>query len=659
MNINEKLYSDAVSGIISEVHLVNQNHEINEYNKPGIRYLNFDSYTVTKMNSDYSCQYTYDIKSPSIDFRLKPLILDCYDTSAGKSLSDFVLSVLTAPGNIMIRSYGLDSTDYRSLLLDIKEIEINNAIIDELALITIKRYFKKLEKLTINYSNIKTECNFSNIDVDLKIQNSTIKNTRSLNDCNSKIELYHSVIEKISPTVINSKEIYFNKYQNHNLKELFLICSFPNLKKATFNPNVTTIHKSFSYEDGFTFLPFSAPNLECLFIEGSVKNFDFLYNFKNLSTITMQSKFNTFGAYYAYATDKSKRDAYYKKNQLAFNVSKILNSDMDDNTLLSNIELENIKNRISLNKQIHFTEEEKRKLLSGFDPIRDITFDNREVRKYYHLKYDILEYIDTTFSDGNQGEDKIYYMINGFVYQKHYREYCVNKNKEAKFLAFSPKYFNDMYGDVIISKNQKKPTYTVEEALKKAVSPYTHEMNIEQAKNNFLNCLESLKQCEEDLKIGHILDAEIGEGFIINYANLKKLPIEAPEILGLMEKYEVIINDIDYIRKESLIIQKKLEKLIIDNYDKFTHLEKILIYHNNDLYDLSDERRYKKFKKDIYGVEDYIDYSLIDSIDAKTNNMYSKLLNMLKLKYKLYLSIENPYNSVKVPNEFVKKMKIN
>ena len=639
-----KLSNDISSFSHSDVYILNQEGDINRQNtfeKPNIKSFKYliDGGMVIKHTKDYGCSYGYDLKSDSRIRGNRELNFTSFNGSSGLSLLDFIDSVIKGDPDIFTKMEDYVFYDIRKQLFEVVEIHVNDTIVDDMFIKTLKKYFPKLEKIRFYNCTIKSECNFSGIKQNLDFSSSVIENIRSFNSCEANINIYGSKIIRISPAVINSQEIILRDllHIDINIKELFLKCNFPDLESVQIevlkgNGNGHT----YSYENAFIYLPSSAPNLEKIIIFGKVRDLNFLTEFKYLYDFSILSSEDDMGSFLPGITSSVEREKIYERNKIQLEIEKILSPDDDEDSLLAKIELARIKklshflSRISYNESDNvFKNSDIKSLANTVDPL---------VPYYYECWYDTLVY--------KKQPSKKDYCLRPDIYHIYNNHLCVCNPSmlykiDKKQIVKAVPFIYAANGLPITFKSNFKPPRTKEEA-KRFKDNYSGNRSTNYEYERFIEELRKLSLEDKIMPLSVFLN-RINEAsyFYPTPDDFMKFGPAGRKIAYTLEADKRQDERCDYIETKVAKYISLYNKAIMNNYDSFTLEEKKQIYNNG-------------LNSDVISKNDDIDKAVLESINSKTNGMYSKYLNYIN-GFQTLCAI-NPYDNLSVDTRDIKKM---
>lgn len=656
-NIYGRLENDILNSKNLTAYYINQNNKINQINsgkKPDRDWKYYiDGYAVCARGDAFYGHYRYDKKKD----RCNPLTFRSYNKHSGLDFLKFINRILSGDESIFLQMKGLEVLDLRKSLFKIKELEIHNTEVDNFFIYMINRYFPNLESIKFRYCIIKKECDFSKIKSTILLDESAIEDFRVFNDTSADIKLSRTNINKISCTRVNSKGISFESINNLYYRQLFLKCNFPHLENLTIYPDADKI--ALCCKGEFKFLSKSAPNLENFSIQGKLDSFDFLMQLSNLLRCDIKSISDDHGSFYPDVITKRERLKLKKRNIELYEIRKILFPDEEDQYIIGSLELQRILKLAHFNKLIEYTEEEKILKDSPIEYVLNQNKDDKEVIKFYESYYDTLLLRNTeNEKDIRLGISHTYYLKNGFMYADYNREKVYTPKDK---IVFSKKFIYNFDGKPIIFMNRKKQIRTMSEALEfrrkheyKECMGRFNEEDLNYNKKNFLEWLRELYKEDEEIDVGSLIDiAEEQFDYIIQTQDFKDLGEGGRFITGSLEKCDRINKRFKDIHNKNLYFRDLINKLIVENYDKFTISEKVVLFFDSKKYWI--RKKEASMYRDFFGIEKDYNEDLIKNIDVKTGNLYSKYMKMLRVTYIQSSMLESGYR-IPVKREYIQKL---
>jgi len=648
--IFNRLYNDVIAYIKNEdVYVVKQgstNDNIHPYDNPFKHYV--DGIRISQNEKRYQA-YLYLDRGVSYSSYKDYLTFTSYDGSAGLNLLNFINSVINSANPEIVTFDGLVVKDAKRKMFNTVTLTVVSSVIDDEFIKTVAKYFHHLKKIEFQNCIIKSGCNFYKIEALMEFYGCTIENIRSFNDCKADIKLSRTGIRKICPTTINSKYVYISQSEKMiDVKKLFLSCSFPELIQFNIYPNDK--FKNYSFESDFEFLPYSAPKLEDLVIQGKVSSLEFLTKFKSLLQCSILSIYDDHSFFYTDVTDVVEKDNIFKRNKKEYEVEKILNPNKDDKYIISELEKQRILRLSHFLSTISYSEEDK-KFFQHADLIdflikKGIDLD---VGCYYKCYFDRL-YLNKQESDllaQLKYEDK-YKIINNMLY-------VYKPPERTNQIVITKKFIYSSNGMPIIFMGYRKPIRTVQEALETVKNTDIRNFNLDEF--NYHTFVDELKKYDMgDISVGEFIDY-FGETVDIRISgdNFLQFGEYGRKIAGLFEECERRNTRLDNLKSKQKIYINLMVDLFIDNYSLFSISEKAyLIMHHDDWiigsYASVNESFLSVYKK-LVPDEDEI----LESINIKTMGLYSKYLSYIKLIYRQYYMLDNPYD-VKIKELYIKKL---
>ena len=647
--IYQRLYND-ISITEPELCLYNQEGEINKQNtlkKPPIRpFRDFiDGGVVIKRNKNYSCRYTYDLKSDGHLLNNRRLEFITYDGKSGSNFMDFVDSVLKADPNIFTKVEDFVLYDVRNRLFDVAYIVVNDTIIDDAFLKIIKKYFHRLGKIVFDKCYIKSECNFDGIKTHINIVSSVIENIRSFNDCEADIDIGRSKVLNITPSNIKSSNVSISDDlgKRGNIKELFLKCNFPNLVSLHISSD-----PEYSYEDSLTYLPDSAPNLENITILGRVKDLNFLTKFKYLLDISILSEEDEHSLFLPSITSANERKKLYERNKKQLEINKILYPNEDERTLLADIEENRIKRLCHFLSRLSYTEADKIFTNDVIKTIYEKPVDPL-IPYYYECWYDTLKPKKQLESkDGFYRDDNVYRFYNNFLCE--FRTNIIHRINKKQIVKAVP-FLYATNGLPIIHKTDYKPVNSIEDAKKLVEKGYydcapSHDYEYDL----FIDLLKSYASSERKTIRANDFFGKIRSSahYFVTGDTFKSFGPAGMKISYIYDTFCRGRDRNEAIDDKILEYHKLYNALLMNYYDSFTLEEKMYIYDKGsgiNIYRYHNGPEYQ---------DNYDEEKTLKSIDEKTNGLYSKYYNYIKC-FQALKEIK-PYDDIDIPTSDIKKL---
>lgn len=620
-------------------------YDICEVLYPGIRCINFnqDSGIASIYTKNYaaSFHFTYQEESKIT----KQLNMVSFRNGTGDNLFDFLEKVKEKDLLVPIHDNGLVERDISKCLFDVMKIEISDSVIDNTCMEVIKRYFPHLKEIEFNHCQIDSSCSFKNIKADLYFEDSEIENMRSFQGCEAELSFLRVKVNKISPTIISSRKITIRsicKQQDINAYELFLKCHFEELKQLEIgNQDISD-----SFENGFFYLPFSAPKLEEVSIVGKVKDLNFLTKFKYLREISVRAIEDELGLGTAVVTDYNERRKIKERNEKAYQIRKILDLNAEDCYLIGELETERI---LKLCHFLSFLNTQKEELsttiLEEQNPYQLSKKVDSVVKSYYEYEDGIL-YSKKAPNDLEVlfGKKPQYRLLNNFLYEYQ---------RDQKKIVMAKDFIYRQDGTPIIFHHRKRQIHTPEEAIRFMFGRTTSKDDSKSYYyNRFLDYLREYP--EEDMPIECFID-KVQEEFQIDITEDTFKGLEgATEINKAIFQYNRFRRIKREIKAKQKCYKESLENLIEKNYSLFNFQEKIYLYiHREDsVIEANVAASSKEKEKFERWLED--EEGILESINQKTNGLYSKYQQYMRLTEKSY---HTKMQDIEVKKSYVKKIK--
>jgi len=618
MDIRNRLNNDVNNAILESPYFVNGFREVNKLTskegrkKEGYKDLRFgrryvNGGVVVDNNPNFNAYYQFELA-----YRSKLRHVCVYEDFVGKSsdnFKQFIDDIMTSPRLLV------DGNDLSKELDYIKNIRIRHATIDYRFVNDLKRYFHNLESIEFIECTIKADADFSKVNSTIELSGCTIEDLISFRDTESIINIYKANIKKITPCTINTPSIHIEHIEDDfyiPIKELFLKVNFPKLKELHISPGA---FKNYSYENDLIFLPYSAPNLEKLDLEGKVRNLDFLERLSHLYQYSIRSVCdNSFYDFsYPYVTDRKERIRLLKKNKELAEYLKVLHPSIPDKVLMCYAEtrrIDDLKNTFYRIKEHYDGEYED--LINGrtheFAPDQLVT--DVFMARYGcldHTKYEEPDF----FSNG-----PLYKIRNNIMYNDA-------KSWDDNHIVYATKFIYHPSGIPIMFDNMSsfKPK-TIDELKQlikdngKTDEELNREFFLESLEENQIKDYGDFDHAIEDLPF-RPTPKEV-------YAMNKRVG------MYMYEDYRFYYHS-RYISEKNDHYLDLLLSLIEDNYDKFTVEEKTYMLQHIDDYAI--RHHFYKAIDDYYFHLLAYEHYLEDDINAKTNGLYGKYKAYLKSSY--------------------------
>lgn len=615
-------------------------------NREGIfngRYI--DGGIVKMLNEDYQAIYNFEF---DYEMQNSNLIFMSFNEKSGLSFLKFINTLFLQKSEDFVKLDGLVLKDIRKKLKDVRTIKIKNSDIDYTLTKILLSYFPKLRYLEFYNCKILSSASFSNYKIEeIKMKNCIIENTLSLKDSESSLYFYYTKILKIYPVNINVDSIRFSEYELNqiNIKELFLKCSFPELRKLSITP-FEKYDNSAYYEKSFLFLPYSAPNLEELFVDGKVYSLDFLEKFKKLIYFNLRSEYTDtdIELWYPYIVNKEEKDKISKIYKTQIEEYKKRFSYTPEKYISTIVEIKNILSHTNTLRLLDVTEKEKNILLSNKNLIEyNLSIpSNFKVREYFKAKYDRLDYYKEEEPEGLviRGGTNDYEIRENILFNN------INSNFRSKIMQ-AKKFIYHISGLPIFIEEYYKPKKIDEIPVYESKDLSDEEDKI----NEFYTEIKDMP--EVDISISDFKEIfEIASLYLPSAAELSKIDKEFANYFYRYEREQAALKN---IKNKHYHYLKLINSLIYNIYDDLTFEEKAYIIVNVEIDDFLFNQNYK--------TEDYVCYitdeeKILDSLNKKTNDLFSKYLNILKETKKQYYSDYHNYSkTTMIPKQLITKLK--
>lgn len=661
--VYDKIYNDLVISKYPDIFLLNQEGDINSFNTLAKRRKTktCDGGAIINRTSDYVGRFFYDSSEMElIRYNYLSISFKSKSNHVGIDFLDYINSVLNADSNIFVRTKGLLVQDIRKYLLETRTINIYDTIVDNILVLNISKYFKKLEKIEFRNCVIKENCNFNVISSDIGLDDSVIESIQSFSSFCGSLNMIRTSINNIVPVNIYSKkiELYWVNNCNHTLlKELFLKCNFPNLKELKIRPQSRC--DNYSFEDCFKYLPYSAPKLEELLIIGKVKSLEFLTKFKYLINCSIQSIGDNMDLFCPYVTDGKERKKIKKRNKEQIEIQKILYPNDDSKFIESTLEMSRILKLIKFNQLLSYSEDEKKVLLENKDIIEYVTNNvcSDDIEYYYKPYFDSLELtkvdsdIDCIFKHGHKIK-----ILNDILYYYHSTS-LLDMVEDKKNIVLGKDFIYNTDGKpIIFSEKYSRLVNTISQAKEKMKNTEISSFDLEKYEYEIaLDVLEEFKNSKSPITLENIRFVLADRDCHISLKSLfMSLGDSGKKISYTLDYAKRLENRKKQLEQKEFMYKNLLKKSISDNYDKFSFEEKKCIYIDGDNYD--DQLCYSIYSlKNEMKIDMTVSESLFDTINIKTNGLYKKYSDILKL-----ISIQKkifgyPFD-VEVDKELIKKL---
>lgn len=626
MSVLTKMTCDVNRYLNGEVYYVNQYGVINTPNnidKNGYRNIRFptkysDGGVVVDNNEKFYAYYNYDFKGNQNTFLANMLHFQSFNGDSSKNLLTFIDNILKS--NDLVEINGLEVKNLKSKLFEAKYIIISSTEVNNDLIKNIKRYFPNIIKLKFNGCNILQETSFEKLNSSIEFYECNIDNILSFRNNKSDLDIWYSNIDRITPCDIDSPVIRFRSI-GHNyhvpLKEIFLKCNFPKLTNLEITCDSN--ERCRSHEKDFYFLPYSAPNLEVLTIEGKVFDLDFLSRLKNIcrASISSRTKNSWYDFEVPYITNGKERKKLEEKNKEMVEYYKKLYPFFSIDALSSKAEFNRLLKLTDTYYLMQPRYENELEDLIKNGPINFNIPDNQKVIDYFIARYNKLEHQKRDEFDFL--DSKKYSIKNNILYEE-YQRYLKGFEKIVKTKLFM---YHSSGLPIIFDGYTKIKPKRIE------------DMPEPTEKNRYFDCEKERKELitEEFVSTDFyhyndlsFLVSELGVG-ILQPGDFSKI---SPFLSSLVEKENRLYHVDDFRKKEEIKCFNNLLKIIDDIYDELTIEEKmyLLKVYENDLLILSKSFLHldKQYEIDEEG--------LFDSINEKSNGRYKNTMNDIRKNYK-------------------------
>lgn len=338
MNKNSKYLFQKMMCDINSTSLLNHILLVDGMKKDNVsKYLSDDIDFIT-CNSCYNARLSIDEITGfcRLDFTL-------FNSCCSKELLSYILNYLTCEDKYFYRSIdGVIVHDFHNDLLEIKQINIKNTIIDGKTIDILNKYFNNLKIINFIDCIIDDSCSIYNLNNEIIVNfvNCEFNNIKSLSYCKQKLNFVNPKFNKITNVVINSKEITFECVNDTILTNLFLMCNFPDLNKLVIGEDMPhQVNENMYFDKSLKYMPYACYDVINLYLQGKVRTFDFLYHFNQLSQCEIRSICDSVGIYEIYNPYIGNKN---ERNKIINNKFSI-NNELDINLTIYNKLFEIIK----------------------------------------------------------------------------------------------------------------------------------------------------------------------------------------------------------------------------------------------------------------------------------------------------------------------------
>ena len=623
MNILSKITCDVNRYLNGELYYINKEGKINTPNnidikgKRDIRFLKSykDGGVVVDNNERFYAYYNYEFKENKNYLTSKTLYFQSENGDSSKNFLIFIDNVLKSKKLIDIN--GLEVKSIKSKLFDIDKIVISSTEVNNNLIKNIKKIFPKLKIITFNNCHILQDTSFEKINASIEFYECNIDDIIVFRNTKSNFDIWYSNINKVTTCNIMSSSIKFwsigSRY-HIPLKEIFLKCNFPNLNYLGIYCDKNPCR---SHEKNFFFLPFSAPNLETLIIEGKVYDLDFLSRLKYINAASICGKIDNSGYDFRvpYITNGKERKKLEEKNKNMVEYLKKAYPYLPLDTLSSKAEFLRILNLADTYYLIQPKYKNELEDLIKNGPINfNIPF-NQKVKNYMLMKYNKLEHKIRNEYDLVESKYSIY---NNIMYEE-------NVWKCNKIVKTKPFIYHSSGVPIIFDMYSKIKPKKIE------------ELNEPNDEDRFFDLEKTRKEEIENeiinTKFHYYVDivSTIDElGYKLRSGDFSK---SSPFISRLVELEKRIDEVYDYLIEEEKKYYNDLLIVLDDIYDKLTIKEKMFI-----LKEIENEKFIIiRVSLDLDAKYDIDEEGLFDSINEKSDGRYKKAINNIRKNYKKYI----------------------
>lgn len=629
--LQEKIRANIVYNYnLNDVYIINQNGELfkkaDSSKKSWRHYINGGMVTV--LNSNYFASYNFDFGN--CYFR-ENLVYFSFDDKAGINFKDFIMKIRQGDNNKFIWANGLEVNNIKTKLKDIKRVQIISTIVDNTLVKDVLTIFPKLKDIEFISCRIKKECHFNcSYNGDITFKNSIIESFESFQNSNNSFKFFNSDILNYSNCDVMSKELYFSD-SNVDFYQLFLKTNFIELEDLLVHniPKYDQYGGNYqkNFKNSFFYLPYSAPKLLNLRIEGSVDNLDFITKLKFLNKVSIVSSSGDMLKEYLDINDKNKLNDLIRRNQEEIEIKKILSGETNNQNVkyyATESEIARILRLNDIYKILSFTNEEKKalvdKYLHGTNYINFILDDSFiKLDGYYQNYYDHLLFTQLDKKRELIEGLKLQYQYNALFYENNYTK--IVKAKKALFY---------IDGRPIILKRSSKPIKTIEEA-----KDFMKDKKITSNKEDLsLEYLKILKRVVSTLeKDGNLEDIDMNDFlFDVNEEGGFSLSIIYKDLISRLNSgheifYKLYHDNEKWQYKQHLNnlfskCQKAFTDMIDSRFKEFTKEELLLI---------GKQLLGNNFLNPYLNIEiiNIGENQLLESINNKCNGNYFKMLKIV------------------------------
>ena len=338
------------------------------------------------------------------------------DKKHSSNFLTYLLDFLTN-NNSKLQKYinGILVSDYRLKLYEVTIITLEDTIIDESILETIRKLFPKLKYLDLRECKIDNSCNFNSLNYKILFTSCEIENINSFNYYTQPLNFHNCKINNINHSTIYAKIFSIDNTSDEMLERLYLTCHFPNLQELTIGNFKNHYIDKTSYKKSLLFLPKACPSLLKLQISGNIYSFDFLSMFNKLNNCEIRSNDDsvfTYELYSPYIENEEERCFIIKHSKMK------IENEMDEHLVLLQKLNETVKvlSRLGMSdeeKNLYFNKKKPKYLLN---PIDMVNFKEPQQYYVYDSTNDTLS-LTTPELDSNKNYNYTYKMFNNILYR--------------------------------------------------------------------------------------------------------------------------------------------------------------------------------------------------------------------------------------------------
>lgn len=274
---------------------------------------------------------------------------------------------------------------------------------------------------------------------------------------------------------------------------------------------------------------------------------------------------------------------------------------------------------------ISYTEELYNTLTDNKDIINYLmNIKYNDITSYYESYFDRLIYYKKSLNKGNfLFDESNYKLLDKYLF------------KDEKGIVKCRDFMFHEDGNLILFQHAKKEIINITSAKEFMSDKIVSNFNLESYELN--KYLDFLMNIDCDIKIGQLEDycmEEFHKNISIKNMELFENSNDIKRIIQMRDRG---IDRLNNIAAKQLIIIDKLQNLIIDIYDGLSLEDKKYIYSHHDDYLI-------KSNSFIDKKMDCIDCAT--SLNNKTNGLYSKYTNLIRMYYEQYYMAANPHSLI-------------